>query len=107
MGSGNDDAVLEELHRRMLSDEKRDALEGPITKDELTNQLKHHMKPNSSPGLDCFTVTWVRHFWDDLAVLCVSAVNNSYEQKYPCQITQRKVPTIFYPFLPSTQISKS
>ena len=72
MGSGNDDAVLEELHRRRLSDQKRDALEGPITKDELTNQLKHHMKPNSSPGLDSFTVAWVRHFWDDLTDLCVS-----------------------------------
>ena len=74
LGSGNDDAVLEELHRRRLSDEKRDALEGPITKDELTNQLKHQMKPNSSPGLDGFTVAWVRHFWDDLADLCVSAL---------------------------------
>ena len=67
LGSGNDDAILEELHRRRLKDEKRDLLEGPITKKELTTQLKKHMKPNSSPGLDGFTVAWVRHFWDDLA----------------------------------------
>ena len=76
LGSDNDDAVLEELHRRGLKDEKRDLLEGPITKKELTTQLKKHMKPNSSPGLDGFTVAWVRHFWDDLADLCVAAVNN-------------------------------
>ena len=79
MGSGNDDAVLEELHRRRLSHEKRDTLEDPITKDELTNQLKHYMKPNSSPGLDGFRFAWVRYFWDNLADLYVSAVNNCYE----------------------------
>ena len=39
------------------------------------------MKPNSAPGLDGFTVAWVRHFWDELADLCVSAVNNCYEQE--------------------------
>ena len=76
LGSGNDDAVLEELHRRWLTDESRDALEGPITKDELSDQLQNHMKPNASPGLDGFTVTWVRHFWNDLSDLCVAAVNN-------------------------------
>ena len=79
LGSDND-AVLEELHRRHLSDERRDALEGPITKDEVTNQLLHQ-KPNSYPGLDGFNVAWVRHFWSDLSDLCVAAVNNCSEQK--------------------------
>ena len=32
LGLGIDDAVLEELHRRRLKDEKRDMHEGPITK---------------------------------------------------------------------------
>ena len=81
LGSDNDDVVLEELHRRRLKDEKRDLLEGPITKKELTTQLRKHMKPNSSPGLDGFTVAWAMYFWDDLADLCVAAVNNCYEQK--------------------------
>jgi hypothetical protein len=66
LGFDNGDVVLEELHRRRLKDEKRDLLEGPITKKELTRQLKKHRKPNSSPGLDGFTVAWVKHFWDDL-----------------------------------------
>ena len=71
LGSDNDDAVLEELNKRRLKFEKRDLLEGPITKVELNTQLKKHMKQNSSPGLDGFTVAWVRHFWDNLADLCV------------------------------------
>ena len=86
LGSDNDDAVLEELTKRRLTDEKRDLLEGPITKDELSTQLKKHMKPNSAPGLDGFTVAWVRHFWDDLADLCVAAVNNCYEH---CSLNRR------------------
>ena len=81
LGSDNDDAVLEELTKRRLTDEKRDLLQGPITKDELSTQLKKHMKPNSAPGLDGFKVAWLRHFWDDLADLCVATVNNCYEQE--------------------------
>ena len=40
LGSGNDDKVLEELHRRRLNDEKRDMLEGPITKEERTKNSR-------------------------------------------------------------------
>ena len=77
LGSGNDDAVLKELHRRCLSDERINALEGPISQEELTNQRQHHMKPISSPG---FTVAWVRYCLCDLSYLCVAAVNTCYEQ---------------------------
>ena len=84
--------MLEELHRRRLSDEKRDILEGPITKEELTKQLRKHMKPNSSPGLDA----WLRHFWDDLTDLCVAAVNNCYEQNELTRLLKTSI--IFYFF---------
>ena len=47
-------------------------MEGPITKEELTDQLLYHMKPNA--------VTWVRNFWNDLSNLCEAAVNNCYEK---------------------------
>ena len=40
-----------------------------------------HMKPNSAPGLDGFTVAWIRHFWGDLADLCTAAVNKCYEEE--------------------------
>ena len=64
-----------ELDKRKLSTDERDSMEGPITKQELTTQLMEHMKANSAPGLDGFPVAWVRHFWGDLADLCVAAVN--------------------------------
>ena len=41
--SSNDDAVLKELYRRQLTDESRDALEGPITKDYLSDKLHNQI----------------------------------------------------------------
>ena len=35
-------------------------MEGPITKLEMRHQLFQHMKPNSAPGMDGFTVSWVK-----------------------------------------------
>ena len=80
LGRDGDNKVLEELNRRRLSADERETMEGAITKKELSTQLleNNHMKANSAPGLDGFTVAWVRHFWADLSDLCVSAVNNCY-----------------------------
>ena len=80
LGSQNDHKVMEELDRRKLSSDERDSMEGPITKQELTTQLMEHMKTNSAPKLDGFTVAWVRQFWGDLANLCVAAVNKCYDE---------------------------
>ena len=70
--------VLDELNRRKLSTDERETMEGAITKKELSTQLaeNHHMKANSAPGLDGFMVAWVKHFWGNLAELCVYALNN-------------------------------
>ena len=76
----DDHAVLNELQSRKLSNKDRDELEGMITKAELSTQLFEHMKNNSAPGIDGFMVAWVRHFWGDLADLCVAAVNKCYEE---------------------------
>ena len=56
-------------------------MEGAITNKELSTQLleNNHMKANSAPCLDGFTVAWVRHFWGDLADLCAAAVNKFYD----------------------------
>ena len=69
-----------ELNRRKLSDEERDSLEGIITKEEMTTQLFKHMKAHSAPGIDGFTVDWVRAHWDDLSDLCFMAVNACYNK---------------------------
>ena len=80
LSQDSDDAVIEELNRRKLSDEERDDLEGPITKEEMTNQLFKHMKAHSAPGIDGFTVDWVRKHWDDLVDLCYMSVNACYNK---------------------------
>ena len=63
-GNG-DDAVMEELRKRKLTQEEMLNFEGPISKQEMKEQLFHHMKPASAPGQDGFTVMWVKHFWQD------------------------------------------
>ena len=79
-GNG-DDAVIEELARRMLTNEEMLSLEGPISKIEMKEQLFHHMKPASAPGQDGFTVRWIKHFWTDLEDLCHCSLNGCYEEK--------------------------
>ena len=48
-GNG-DDAVMEELRKRRLTQEEMLNLEGTISKLEMKEQLFHHMKPASAPG---------------------------------------------------------
>ena len=81
LGRDGNNKVLDELNKRKLSADERETMEGAITKKELSTQLldNHHMKANSAPGLDGFTLAWLRHFWADLSDLCVSAVNNCYD----------------------------
>ena len=38
-----------------------------------------HMKNSSAPGIDGFTVAWVKEFWGDLGDICVQAVNDSFD----------------------------
>ena len=80
LGSNNDQRVLDALDSRRLTQEERDSLEGEISKAELKNQLFKHMKPTSAPGIDGFTVSWVRTFWPDLEDVCHSAINHCYEK---------------------------
>ena len=80
LSKDSDNSVTEELEKRKLTSTEREDLEGPITKEEMTEQLFKHMKPHSAPGIDGFTVDWVKSFWDDLSDLCCNAVNNCYER---------------------------
>ena len=80
LSSNDDTVVLDTLQQRKLSYIERESLEGEITKEELKNQLFNHMNPHSAPGLDGFTVSWVRHFWSDLEDICYVAINRCYER---------------------------
>ena len=76
----NDDAVLKELQNRKLDARQRNELEGKILKSELAHQLFEHMKNNSAPGIDGFTVAWLKAFWHDLGDLCTHAINDCYDK---------------------------
>jgi hypothetical protein len=50
-------------------------MESKLTKVELEDALFNKMHGNSAPGLDGFTVKWLRTFWQDLADITKNALN--------------------------------
>ena len=81
LGANQDQNVLNAIQSKKISNLQRKALEGKLTKQELEHQLMKHMKNTSAPGLDGFTVAWVKTFWEDLSDLCVQAVNDCFDKK--------------------------
>ena len=64
------------MEARKLNDETRDSLEGNISLHE-TKALNEDMNGTSAPGVDGFTVNFIRIFWTPLGALVTNAVNNS------------------------------
>ena len=48
---------------------------GNMTLQEMTKALNEDMKGTSAPGVDGFTINFIRKFWDSLGVLLVNVVN--------------------------------
>ena len=71
----NDEEPLNELNRRKIPNNIKLEMEGNLEDDELTKALLEDMKPNSAPGIDGFTVKFIRAFWDSLGPLLRDAVN--------------------------------
>ena len=63
-----------------LSDAERDRAEGEITMEELEYSLFKKMKGSSAPGIDGFTVNWLRKFWSSLILITFNAINESYRK---------------------------
>ena len=63
----DDKNVMDALEKKKLKETQKLLLDGEITKAELEEQLHKHMKNNSAPGIDGFTVAWVKAFWPDLS----------------------------------------
>ena len=51
-------------------------MEGNLQDAELNKSLMEDMKPNSAPGIDGFTVKFIRVFWDSVRLLLREAVNS-------------------------------
>ena len=71
----DDPAPYEEFLRRRIPDQLRNELEGLLTQTELDEALQNDMKPNSAPGIDGFTVKFLRIFWPSLKELITRGIN--------------------------------
>ena len=76
--SDGDTKPLEELHHRKIHRNISTSMEGMLTTNELTHCLFNIMKGASSPGMDGFTVNYLREFWDDMKILTTNALNASF-----------------------------
>ena len=56
-------------------------MEGLMSETELTETLTKFMKGASAPGVDGFTVNWLREFWPDLRKLVTNALNEMYGEE--------------------------
>ena len=50
-------------------------MEGEITLTDLNHALFKKMKASRAPGIDGFTVNWLRKFWDSLKLVTFNAIN--------------------------------
>ena len=78
LNSDGDSLPLVHLKIRRLPDHHAKDLEGEISEEELKYCLFHKMKGGSAPGIDGFTVSWLRQFWFELGALTTQAINECY-----------------------------
>ena len=75
---GGDTKPLEYLNSKALTNEESESIEGEITLTELNHVLFKKMKGTTAPGIDGFTVNWLRKFWDSLKLVTFNAINECY-----------------------------
>ena len=78
LNSDGDSLPLVHLKIRRLPEHHAKQLEGEISEEELKYCLFHKMKGGSAPGIDGFTVSWLRQFWFELGSLTTQAINECY-----------------------------
>ena len=74
---GEDVAPMIELGRRKITKEMSDKMEGDLTLTELEESLFFYMNGSSSPGLDSFTVNYLRFFWHDFKYVIRDALRRA------------------------------
>ena len=74
-----DEHLLDIYKSRALSDAQKMSFETNLSCEELRNQLFNHMNASSAPGIDGFTVAWLREFWDELGPLVTKALDECLE----------------------------
>ncbi len=71
-------SIFDESGMKVLSNEQRDKIEGPITYDELKNALKKG-KNGKSPGSDGFGYEFYKVFFKDLSWFLLRSLNYAYD----------------------------
>jgi hypothetical protein len=71
-----DQAPWEILMQRKLTHERAEAMEGDLTLEEMEDALFNHMNGNSSPGIDGFTVNYLRVFWNSMKFVVRDSLNS-------------------------------
>ena len=81
--SDGDEEPLHALHQRKqcITPDEFTWMEGLMSETELTETLTKFMKGASAPGVDGFTVNWLREFWPDLRKLVTNALNEMYGEE--------------------------
>ena len=64
LDSGGDAQPSEYLNSKALTKEESESIDEEITLTKLNHALFKKMKGSSAPGIDGFTVNWLRKFWD-------------------------------------------
>ena len=75
LNSDNDIRPARELLKKRLTPHMANSMEGLLTEEELEFALFFKMKGSSSPGLDGFTVSHLRTFWNDLKAVIKDGLN--------------------------------
>ncbi len=76
--SDDDDSPFQEFSSRKIPAWMKGKMEGKLTARELKDAHFHKMHGNSAPGLDGFTVNWLRTFWPELATITRNALNSCF-----------------------------
>ena len=82
LNSDGDKKNLDELLKRKtkITEQEFQEMEGQLSDFELTDTLMNSMNGASAPGVDGFTVAWLRQFWPHLRTLVRMALNEMYDE---------------------------
>ena len=76
--SDEDESPFHEFNSRKIPAWMRTKMEGELSAEELRVALFTKMNGSSAPGLDGFTVNWLRTFWPELATITRNALNSCF-----------------------------
>ena len=76
----DDEAPFIEFQSKKIPNCMRQRMEGELSAKELHTALFEKMHGNSAPGLDGFTVNWLRTFWSELATITRNALNDCFHK---------------------------